>query len=145
MLVHLNELSGEDLQLLARSTMPGAIIHCPRSHEYFGHSPFQLERLRELGFNICLGTDSLASNADLSLFREMRQLQRNFPTVSPEEILRMVTVNPARALRQENELGKIGRGSQADFIAVPFSGGDVFEEIAAFEGEPWMMQQDAPG
>jgi aminodeoxyfutalosine deaminase len=123
--------------------MVSSIVHCPRSHAYFGHSPFQFERLRERGCNICLGTDSLASNDDLSLFREMRQFQRYFPTVSPEEILQMVTVNPAQAMRQENELGKIGRGSQADFIAVPFSGGDVFEEVAAFDGEPWMMLQGA--
>jgi cytosine/adenosine deaminase-related metal-dependent hydrolase len=145
LLVHVNELAGRDFDLLTQVVGKYSIVHCPRSHEYFGHSPFQFERLRDLGFNICLGTDSLASNDVLSLFPEMRQFQTNFPTVSPEEILQMVTVNSARALRQENELGRIGRGSQADFIAVPFSGGDVFEEIAAFEGEPWIMLQGARG
>jgi cytosine/adenosine deaminase-related metal-dependent hydrolase len=139
LLVHLNELTKDDFDLLARSETKFFVAHCPRSHEYFGHSPFQFDRLRELGLNICLGTDSLASNQDLSLFAEMRQFSKTFSGVSPAEILRMVTVNPARALRQENELGKICRGSKADFIAVPFSGGDVFEEIVAFEGEPWMM------
>ncbi|MEY2544328.1 MAG: aminodeoxyfutalosine deaminase, partial [Verrucomicrobiota bacterium] len=102
LLVHLNELTEGDFDLLARSTRKVSIVHCPRSHEYFGHSPFQFHKLRELGFNICLGTDSLASNDDLSLFAEMRAFQKEFPDVSWEEILTMVTVNSARALRQEN-------------------------------------------
>ena len=63
-----------------------SVVHCPRSHNYFGHSPFAFERLRSLGFNICLGTDSLASNESLSLFEEMRVFQKNFPQVSPKKI-----------------------------------------------------------
>jgi imidazolonepropionase-like amidohydrolase len=53
----------------------------------------------------------------------------------------MVTVNPARALRQENELGRIRPGFKADLIAVPCSGSaDVFEQIIAFEGPvSWAM------
>jgi cytosine/adenosine deaminase-related metal-dependent hydrolase len=136
---HLNELTDDDFERLARSTIKFHVVHCPRSHEYFGHSPFQFERLRELGFNISLGTDSLASNDDLSLFAEMRAFAGKFSTVSPEEILKMVTVNPARALKQENRLGRIRRDAHVDLIAVPFSRGNVFEEIVAFAGEPWMM------
>src|SRR6266403_2166913 len=49
--------ANDDLDLLARSRKRFSIVHCPRSHEYFGHSPFQFEKLRQLGFNICLGTD----------------------------------------------------------------------------------------
>jgi cytosine/adenosine deaminase-related metal-dependent hydrolase len=136
---HLNELTESDFDLLERSISKFHVVHCPRSHNYFGHSPFSFERLRSLGFNVCLGTDSLASNRTLSLFDEMRAFQKNFPRVPPEEILKMATINPARALRQENELGKIRGGVLADLMAVPFNGGDLFEEIIAFAGEPWMM------
>jgi len=116
-------------------------VHCPRSHDYFGHSRFAFERLRALGFNICLGTDSLASNEDLSLFAEMRAFQKVFPTISPEAILRMVTANPATALRQENALGRIRRGLKANLIAVPCTGlADVFEQIIVFDGSvSWAM------
>ena len=69
----------------------------------------------------------------------MRAFQKNFPRVSPDEILQMVTVNPARALGQENALGKIRGGAFADLIAVPSKSGDLFEEIVAFTGDPWMM------
>ncbi len=119
--VHLNELSDQDLSLMKKSARRDSIVHCPRSHEYFEHSPFQFEKLHALGFNICLGTDSLASNDDLSLFAEMRAFQKEFPAVRPEEILEMVTINSARALGQGKALGKIQRDFLADFIAVPIT------------------------
>jgi cytosine/adenosine deaminase-related metal-dependent hydrolase len=133
--VHLNELTESDFELLERWNSKFHVVHCPRSHNYFGHSPFPFERLRALGFNICLGTDSLASNESLSLFAEMRAFQKEFPNVSAEGILRMTTVNPGRALRQEHALGRIRRGFEADLVAVPCSGStDVFEQIIAFDG-----------
>ena len=138
---HLNELTERDFDLLERSNSKFHVVHCPRSHNYFGHSPFAFDRLRSLGFNICLGTDSLASNESLSLFAEMRAFQKEFPRVSPEEIFQMVTVNPARALRQENALGQIRPGFGADLIAVPCSGStDIFEQIIACDAPvSWSM------
>jgi cytosine/adenosine deaminase-related metal-dependent hydrolase len=127
---HLNELTESDFELLEKSNSKFHVVHCPRSHNYFGHSPFAFDRLRSFGFNICLGTDSLASNESLSLFAEMRAFQKEFPSVSAEEIFQMVTVNPARALRCENALGQIRPGFGADLIAVPCSTStDIFEQI----------------
>jgi aminodeoxyfutalosine deaminase len=138
---HLNELTEKDFELLERSNSKFHVVHCPRSHNYFGHSPFSFERLRSFGFNICLGTDSLASNESLSLFAEMRAFQKEFPSVSAEEIFQMVTVNPARALRYENALGQIRPGFGADLIAVPCSTStDIFEQILAFDAPvSWSM------
>ena len=138
---HLNELTESDFDLLERSNSKFHVVHCPRSHNYFGHSPFAFDRLRSFGFNICLGTDSLASNESLSLFDEMRAFRKNFPQVSPGEILEMVTVNPARALRYENALGQIRPGFGADLIAVPCSTStDIFEQILAFDAPvSWSM------
>jgi aminodeoxyfutalosine deaminase len=138
---HLNELTENDFELLAKLKARFHVVHSPRSHEYFGHSPFQSERLRKLGFNICLGTDSLASNESLSLFAEMRAFLRNEPEISPEEIFEMVTVNPASALHQQNALGRIRPGFRADLIAIPSSEGrELLGEILAFDGEiDWIM------
>jgi len=138
---HLNELTESDFDLLKRSNSEFQVVHCPRSHNYFGHRAFAFKRLRSLGFNVCLGTDSLASNETLSLFEEMRAFQKNFPCVSPEEILQMATVNPARALRCENALGQIRRGFRADLIAVPCSTStDTFEQILALDAPVnWSM------
>ena len=142
LLVHLNELSDDDLDLLSAPSGKPHIVHCPRSHKYFGHSRFPLQKFREHGFNICLGTDSLASNSDLSLFAEMRALHESEPALSPEEIFKMVTVNSARALHLADEVGQIRPGFFADLIAIPFeqSPKNVFEEIVAFEKSvTWMM------
>ncbi len=84
-IAHLNELTESDCALLEKLPAKFHLVHSPRSHAYFGHSPFQFERLRQLDFNVCLGTDSLASNDDLSLFAEIRQFSKTFPNVSPEE------------------------------------------------------------
>ena len=140
-IAHLNELSEDDFQLLERARK-FHIVHCPRSHTFFSHAPFALERLRALGFNVCLGTDSLASNSSLSLFAEMRELLRKEPSVSPREAVEMVTVNGAAAIDQGNVLGQIRPGYLADLIAIPRgeSRSDVFEEIVSFEQTvPWMM------
>jgi aminodeoxyfutalosine deaminase len=136
LVAHLNELTASDFELLEKSKRQFHVVHSPRSHDYFKHSQFPFKRLHSLGFNICLGTDSLASNENLSVFAEMRAFQRREPGISPAEILKMATVNPAIALHQENTLGRIRPGFSADLIAFPCSqGGDLFGEIMEFDGQ----------
>lgn len=140
-LAHLNELTEDDFDLLARAKK-FHIAHCPRSHTFFRHTPFELRRLRTLGFNICLGTDSLASNSSLSLFSEMRELLRKEPWISPREVLTMATVNAAHAIGHADSLGTISPGFRADLIAIPSArtGTGVFDGIVEFEKiVPWMM------
>ena len=141
LVAHLNELTESDFWLLEKMKTKFHVVHSPRSHDYFGHSRFPFKRLRALGFNVCLGTDSLASNESLSLFAEMRAFQLSKPEISPEEIFEMVTVNPASALSQQKILGRIRPGFQADLIAIPSSESrHLFEEIVAFDGEvDWIM------
>jgi aminodeoxyfutalosine deaminase len=140
-IAHLNELAEEDFELLGRAKK-FHVAHCPRSHTYFGHAPFELRRLQTLGFNICLGTDSLASNSSLSLFSEMRELMRKEPGISPREVLTMATVNAAHAIGQTDSLGRITPGFHADLIAIPSlqAGKKAFDTIVQFEGIiPWVM------
>jgi aminodeoxyfutalosine deaminase len=141
LVAHLNELTESDFELLKNMKTKFHVVHSPRSHDYFDHSRFPFKRLQAIGFNVCLGTDSLASNESLSLFAEMRAFQRSEPAVSPEKIFEMVTVNAASALRQQNTLGRIRPGFRADLIAIPCSEGrDLFGEIVAFDGRiEWMM------
>jgi cytosine/adenosine deaminase-related metal-dependent hydrolase len=138
---HLNELTAKDFDLLARSEK-FSIAHCPRSHTFFGHASFAMQKLRALGFNICLGTDSLASNSSLSLFSEMRELLRKEPWLSPREVVEMATINGASAIGQAESLGRIHAGFSADLIAIPAAKSEAnpFNEIVAFAGAvPWMM------
>lgn len=122
--VHANYLVDQDAELLARSGT--SVVHCPRSHAYFGHEKFEFEKLDAAGVNICLGTDSMASVAKshaeplaLSMFSEMRVLESHYPGLSPRRILETATVNAARALGCAGVLGVIHPGARADLIAVP--------------------------
>jgi cytosine/adenosine deaminase-related metal-dependent hydrolase len=138
---HLNELDTRDFELLAGAPK-FHIVHCPRSHAFLDHSPFAIERLQSLGFNVCLGTDSLASNRDLSLFAEMRELHDKKPSLLPRDLVAMATVKGARAIGCSNSLGTIQRNACADLIAIPIasSAADIFETIVAFEkAVPWIM------
>jgi cytosine/adenosine deaminase-related metal-dependent hydrolase len=144
LLAHMNELGEGDFALLEslRDEEKPHLVHCPGSHAYFGHSPFQFRRLAELGVNISIGTDSLASTKSLSLFEEMRALLENETWLSPEEIVRTVTINPARALRRGGRLGCIAPGALADLIAVPIDGSRdaVYEQIINYrQPVPWVM------
>ncbi|MDX1952521.1 MAG: amidohydrolase family protein [Verrucomicrobiota bacterium] len=121
--VHVNYLAEGDLPLLAASG--ASVAHCPRSHTYFNHAPFPYEKLRDAGVNVCLGTDSLASvlrrgglEPELNLFEEMREFALKNPHVSPDEILRLATLNGAIALRQKGILGQLTPGAAADCIAL---------------------------
>lgn len=115
--VHLNVLDERDLKLLAKNRI--AVVHCPGSHAFFNHPRFKYETLRRHRITLCLGTDSLASNRSLSLFREMRLFRKNHPSVPAGEILSMVTVKPAQALGLGNQLGRIKPGYLADLIGIP--------------------------
>ena len=134
MVAHLNELGQGDFELLARAPK-FHIVHCPRSHRFFGHAPFALQQLRKLGFNICLGTDSLASNSSLSLFAEMRELLRKEASLAPRDLLEMVTIHAAEAIGEKSKLGQISPGFHADMIAIPCEAArpNLWEHIVAFD------------
>jgi cytosine/adenosine deaminase-related metal-dependent hydrolase len=124
--IHANYLAAGDAELLAESGT--RVVHCPRSHEYFGHDPFPYSQLRGSGVNICLGTDSLASTVkrdetapQLDLRDEMRLFARLHPEVSPREIFEMVTLKAASALGKAGLLGELKIGSFADLAAFAYS------------------------
>jgi aminodeoxyfutalosine deaminase len=143
-LVHMNELTAGDfalLESLPRTSRP-TIVHCPSSHRYFNHTRFAWDRLQQMGVNLCVGTDSLASCDSLSLLGELRLLKKYEPQLSAEALLQCVTHSPARALRREGALGVLKAGALADLIAVPVSGtlDDVHDQIVEHDRSiPWMM------
>jgi cytosine/adenosine deaminase-related metal-dependent hydrolase len=125
--VHVNYLARGDALLLGERKVN--VVHCPRSHAYFKHSPFPLARLARAGANICLGTDSLGSvhtsrrqPPELSMFEEMRTLAARELGLSPKTILRMATINGAHALGLERKIGELSKGGFADLIAIPYKG-----------------------
>ena len=125
--IHVNCLARGDATLLAKNRTH--VIHCPRSHDYFKHPKFERERLANAGVNLCLATDSLATvrkngkpKPELDMFAEMRAFADKDPSISPEDILRMATINGARALGLAGKIGEVSADASADMIAIPFSG-----------------------
>jgi cytosine/adenosine deaminase-related metal-dependent hydrolase len=125
--IHANYLDDADVSALAGSG--SSVVHCPRSHAYFGHGPFPFEKLRQAGVNVCLGTDSLASvlptrrkELELSMFAEMRTFSDAHSGVAPEGIVKMATQHGARALGRAGKVGGLFEHAMADLITVPFHG-----------------------
>jgi aminodeoxyfutalosine deaminase len=138
---HVNLLAHGDAKLLGKHRVH--VVHCPRSHNYFKHPPFLRERLTNAGVNVCLGTDSLATTRkigkqkpELNMFDEMRQLADSDKKISPEEILRMVTVNGARSLGLAGQIGELTENATADLIAIPAGKktADIHETILTHTG-----------
>jgi len=125
--IHGNYLDDQDLALLADAG--ASLVHCPFSHGYFGHGPFPLSAAKAAGLNIALGTDSLASASTLSMLEVMREMEREFPELSREEIFRMSTLNGARALKLETSCGSLDIGKKADLIAIPSAGQHPLDSI----------------
>jgi cytosine/adenosine deaminase-related metal-dependent hydrolase len=140
--VHVNYLDRGDATALGRNNV--SVVHCPRSHAYFGHAPFPRRALERAGVNLCLGTDSLASvyqprrqPVELNMFAEMRTLPKSDPGLSAKMILRWATLNSARALGLEGQVGEFAPGAFADLIAIPFAGkpSEIYEAILNHTGD----------
>lgn len=114
--IHGNYFSEEDLKLVAKRKL--SVVHCPLSHQYFGHRPFPLEAAKKAGINLALGTDSMASSNSLSMLEILRATEKSFPSINREEIFSMATFGGAKALKMENQIGEIKVGAKADIIGL---------------------------
>lgn len=97
-------------------------VYCPRTHRAFGHSPYPLAEYLQGGARVTLGTDSLASNPDLSVFNEALFVRQQHAAVSSSDILRMATLSGAEALDWAGETGSLTPGKAADLAIVSLPG-----------------------
>ncbi len=95
------------------------VVFCPRAHDFFGHPPHGWHDMLNAGINVCLGTDSLASNESLSILDEMRFLMRRDEKLDSQTLLRMATINAAQALNLHDHVGNLSAGLLADFVVIP--------------------------
>ncbi len=119
LVVHGNYLNIEELEYLAVHAERMTLVYCPRTHDYFGHRRHPLPKLMALGGRVALGTDSRASNPDLSLLAEMRHVARGFPELAPREVLRLGTIAGAQALGRAHEIGTLEPGKLANLAVIP--------------------------
>jgi cytosine/adenosine deaminase-related metal-dependent hydrolase len=95
-----------------------ALVYCPRSHAAFGHASYPLAAFLDAGVRVALGTDSLASNPDLSVLAEARFVRAKFGDIPGATILRMATLSGAEALGWQHETGTLATGKSADLAVV---------------------------
>lgn len=117
--IHAIQLDAGDIRLLAERG--AAVAHCPVSNALHGHGAAPLAALRQAGLRVGIGTDSTASVGRLDLFREVRAAQA-LAELSDESALRLATLEGARALGLEQEIGSLTEGKWGDLIAVELTG-----------------------
>lgn len=125
--VHMTQISEDDLVLLVESNT--SVIHCPESNLKLASGFCPVERLWQAGVNVALGTDGAASNNDLDLLGETRTaamlakaVAGSATALDAHRALRMATLNGARAMGLENEIGSLEVGKAADIVAFDLSG-----------------------
>ena len=118
MLVHNCAVSQVDIETIAEHfSTPVSWVLCPRSNNYIsGLEPRSVELLRSSAsnINICIGTDSLASNWSLSIIEELKMF-RDIPLA---ELLQWATINGAKALGIDNHYGTIEVGKRSGIINI---------------------------
>ncbi len=124
--VHMTALNDDDLGMI--QTSGAHIVHCPESNLKLASGFCPVEQLRRIGNNITIGTDGAASNNDLDLFGELstaamlaKAVSGDAAALSAHDALAMATINGARALGREADLGSLVPGKQADVIALDMS------------------------
>ena len=121
--VHLTQLEAAEITLLADNGVHA--LHCPESNMKLASGFCPVAELEKAGVNIAVGTDSASSNNDLDLLGEMRTAALLAKAVSGDaacipaaDAIRMITINAARALGIDNEVGSLEIGKAADMITI---------------------------
>ena len=118
--VHVNE---PEMDLLAATQ--AKICLCPGSNRFLGVGKAPVSQYLAHGLLPALGTDSLASNPELSIWREMQLLSEDHPGVDHQTIFAMATQGGAAALGVEHDYGTLAPGKKADLLAIPLPPGQA--------------------
>jgi cytosine/adenosine deaminase-related metal-dependent hydrolase len=131
LVVHGVHLADAELRVLA--ARGATLVTCPRSNEWTGGGAPPVERFYRSGVRVAVGTDSLASVADLNLLAELAALRRHAPGIAAAALLESATAIGARALGFGGELGTIEPGCRAALVAarIPPGEPDVEEYLVS--------------
>lgn len=123
MAVHMTQLTDEEISLCSEQGVH--VVHCPESNLKLASGICPVPQLLEAGTNVCLGTDSASSNNDLDMLGEMRtacliaKTRTNDARALPAwQALEMATINGAKALNMQDDIGSLEVGKSADIVAI---------------------------
>jgi 5-methylthioadenosine/S-adenosylhomocysteine deaminase len=121
--VHMTHLGAGEIEQVATARI--SVVHCPESNLKLASGICPVARLVESGVNVALGTDGAASNNDLDMIGEMRtaallggQAAGSAAALTARDVIRMATLNGARALGVGEETGSLVAGKWADMACV---------------------------
>ncbi|WP_207512157.1 amidohydrolase family protein [Longitalea luteola] len=129
-LVHNTNTNESDLKYIAQSPAPagsfGKALHfaslffclCPNANAYIGNPLPDIDLLRQYKAALVIGTDSLASNHQLSVLAELQTINRHFPHIAISELLQWATLNGARALQLDDVVGSFEQGKKPGVLVV---------------------------
>jgi hypothetical protein len=132
--VHVVQVSEEEIQLLQRSR--AGVCLCPRSNLFIGNGLPPVRQLLDAGVPCAIGTDSLASNADLNLFKEMTVLVDQCG-IGPDVVLAMATFHGARNLGLTSHYGVSFINTLPIFH--PLESGAVQHDFDIIDGTPAVL------
>ncbi|NLD46268.1 MAG: amidohydrolase [Clostridiaceae bacterium] len=123
MAAHCVHLSDSDVEILKNKGVN--VVHNPTSNLKLGSGIARVPELLKRGINVSLGTDGAASNNNLNMFEELhiaslihKGIHRDSDLLSAREVIRMATVNGAKAAGFEGITGTIENGMKADIIII---------------------------
>ena len=123
---HCVHVSADDIDLLAKHKV--SVVNNPTSNMKLANGFAPIDAILKKGINVALGTDGSASNNNVNLFEEMhlaalvnKAVTEDAESVPATEVLRMATINGAKALGMENEIGSLEVGKRADLILLDTS------------------------
>lgn len=129
--IHCVHVDDTDIALLRQTG--ASVAHCPRSNAAHGHGTAPLARFRDAGVPVGLGTDSVVSVGELDLWAEA-----DAAGLAGDAALRALTIDGARALGWESEIGSLEAGKAADLAvfshAVPRRSTPVHAALTVVSG-----------
>ncbi|MBE5846913.1 MAG: amidohydrolase [Lachnospiraceae bacterium] len=116
---HCVQVDDHDMDILAKNGV--SVVTNPASNMKLGNGFAPVPEMMEKGINVCIGTDGAASNNSLNLFHEMSLLalihkgtHKTPQCIGARDVFRIATINGAKALGLEKEIGSLEVGKKAD-------------------------------
>ncbi|MGZ3819865.1 MAG: amidohydrolase family protein, partial [Mucilaginibacter sp.] len=110
LLVHNTCTNLKDIYFIKRFDRKIHYCFCPAANLYIENKLPKVELFVDQGFNLTLGTDSLASNTKLCILNEMHLLQEKFPSLSTARLISWATINGAKYLGIDDDKGTLEPG-----------------------------------
>lgn len=130
-LAHCVELSAKDITNL--KTLDCSVVHNPISNLRLGCGIAKIEEMVKNGINVCLGTDGQGSGSNLSILKSasfaslLQKGAKKDPTIMKSyDVLKMGTINAAKALCIENDYGSVSVGKKANIFIMDFNNIQMF-------------------